>query len=1379
MKRNLLIVIGAAALYLMPNVAYALKANLPECSGFMTTLVAVSAAIEADTIPPVFDDFPEIFSIACAVFGPDDYPTATDNLDTEVDVQILSMFELSGECSEWWLITFIATDDCGNTATIELVLELFNDTGPVIYNVPSDQYLPCDALVPSVPLDVIAVEVCGEVVSLEMVVTSGGDVCEQWITRTWTAVNNCGNLTGEAYTIYFIDNEPPVIEGVPSSASISCVDQAPAPPIVEITDNCSGGVEMVFTESVIGGGSLPGDPCVLLTPEMDAPVWSLALFEFLGGQGYYITEEGQITYTPDMGSGASAQITATLVSSTNPNGGFYLTLDLINGMNWNTWSNQAWPTSYKDDWNLAGNNYLNWIYYIVSNTSSLVGFGDYTGSLINLEHAPSSLYFGFQLGEAANNASAAYGIGGWVTYSGNFIDLSQGVDIDVSGGGDVAFELDCLGGEGTMGGCPESSIIYTWTVTDICGNTATATQTITIVDNEPPVIHNVPASIIVGCSDDMPELPDDVYATDNCSDVVELVFSTTLSGDPLVGGELGDCIAFTPAMDAPVWSLALFEFLGGQGYYTTQTGQLTHLPDMVDGAAAQITATLVSSDNPNGGFYLNLDLASGMDWNTWSNQAWPTSYKDDWNLAGNNYLDWIYYIIGNTSSLIGWGDYEGSLLYLEHAPSSLYFGFQLGIAANNASAGYGGGGWATYSGTFIDLSQGINQEVSGGSDLAFELECTNMFPPGCPEGGIVNTWTATDDCGNVTVATQTITIVDNEPPVIHNVPASIIVGCSDDMPELPDDVYATDNCSDVVELVFSTTLSGDPLVGGELGDCIAFTPAMDAPVWSLALFEFLGGQGYYTTQTGQLTHLPDMVDGAAAQITATLVSSDNPNGGFYLNLDLASGMDWNTWSNQAWPTSYKDDWNLAGNNYLDWIYYIIGNTSSLIGWGDYEGSLLYLEHAPSSLYFGFQLGIAANNASAGYGGGGWATYSGTFIDLSQGINQEVSGGSDLAFELECTNMFPPGCPEGGIVNTWTATDACGNVTVATQTITIVDNEPPVIHNVPASIDLECNDAVPPLPDDVYATDNCSDVSLVFNQTIVEGFPSGNECFLLPPQMLAPEWSLTLLEFMGSQVYFTLQEGQLITGPETVDGSTAQITATLNSSSNPNGGFYLTLDLINGMDWNSWSNQAWPTSYKDDWNFAGNNYLNWTYYIISNTSVLVGFGDYEGSVLNLEHAPSNLYYGYQLGQAANNLTAAFGSGGWTTYSGTFIDSSQGINTQVSGGSDLAFEHECTEGTGGCPESTIINTWTATDVCGNVTVEEQIITIGGTEPLPTPSPSCSGDFNNDQHVNVQDLLHFSSHYGCIGGNCSATDMNNDSFVNATDLLVFIGFWGNSCP
>ena len=1101
MKRNLLIVIGAAALYLMPNVAYALKANLPECSGFMTTLVAVSAAIEADTIPPVFDDFPEIFSIACAVFGPDDYPTATDNLDTEVDVQILSMFELSGECSEWWLITFIATDDCGNTATIELVLELFNDTGPVIYNVPSDQYLPCDALVPSVPLDVIAVEVCGEVVSLEMVVTSGGDVCEQWITRTWTAVNNCGNLTGEAYTIYFIDNEPPVIEGVPSSASISCVDQAPAPPIVEITDNCSGGVEMVFTESVIGGGSLPGDPCVLLTPEMDAPVWSLALFEFLGGQGYYITEEGQITYTPDMGSGASAQITATLVSSTNPNGGFYLTLDLINGMNWNTWSNQAWPTSYKDDWNLAGNNYLNWIYYIVSNTSSLVGFGDYTGSLINLEHAPSSLYFGFQLGEAANNASAAYGIGGWVTYSGNFIDLSQGVDIDVSGGGDVAFELDCPGGEGTMGGCPESSIIYTWTVTDICGNTATATQTITIVDNEPPVIHNVPASIIVGCSDDMPELPDDVYATDNCSDVVELVFSTTLSGDPLVGGELGDCIAFTPAMDAPVWSLALFEFLGGQGYYTTQTGQLTHLPDMVDGAAAQITATLVSSDNPNGGFYLNLDLASGMDWNTWSNQAWPTSYKDDWNLAGNNYLDWIYYIIGNTSSLIGWGDYEGSLLYLEHAPSSLYFGFQLGIAANNASAGYGGGGWATYSGTFIDLSQGINQEVSGGSDLAFELECTNMFPPGCPEGGIVNTWTATDDCGNVTVATQTITIVDNEPPVIHN--------------------------------------------------------------------------------------------------------------------------------------------------------------------------------------------------------------------------------------------------------------------------------------VPASIDLECNDAVPPLPDDVYATDNCSDVSLVFNQTIVEGFPSGNECFLLPPQMLAPEWSLTLLEFMGSQVYFTLQEGQLITGPETVDGSTAQITATLNSSSNPNGGFYLTLDLINGMDWNSWSNQAWPTSYKDDWNFAGNNYLNWTYYIISNTSVLVGFGDYEGSVLNLEHAPSNLYYGYQLGQAANNLTAAFGSGGWTTYSGTFIDSSQGINTQVSGGSDLAFEHECTEGTGGCPESTIINTWTATDVCGNVTVEEQIITIGGTEPLPTPSPSCSGDFNNDQHVNVQDLLHFSSHYGCIGGNCSATDMNNDSFVNATDLLVFIGFWGNSCP
>ncbi|MCK7555212.1 hypothetical protein MKQ70_09430 [Chitinophaga sedimenti] len=59
-----------------------------------------------------------------------------------------------------------------------------------------------------------------------------------------------------------------------------------------------------------------------------------------------------------------------------------------------------------------------------------------------------------------------------------------------------------------------------------------------------------------------------------------------------------------------------------------------------------------------------------------------------------------------------------------------------------------------------------------------------------------------------------------------------------------------------------------------------------------------------------------------------------------------------------------------------------------------------------------------------------------------------------------------------LIRTWTATDICGNVTVATQTITVQDTTRPVFTSVtPANVTVEC-DAVPAQPD-LSATDICS------------------------------------------------------------------------------------------------------------------------------------------------------------------------------------------------------------------------------------------------------------------------------------------------------------------
>ena len=60
---------------------------------------------------------------------------------------------------------------------------------------------------------------------------------------------------------------------------------------------------------------------------------------------------------------------------------------------------------------------------------------------------------------------------------------------------------------------------------------------------------------------------------------------------------------------------------------------------------------------------------------------------------------------------------------------------------------------------------------------------------------ITRTFTATDDCGNATSATQTITIVDTTAPEL-SIPADYTAECSDEHPM--ESATATDNCEAVI-----------------------------------------------------------------------------------------------------------------------------------------------------------------------------------------------------------------------------------------------------------------------------------------------------------------------------------------------------------------------------------------------------------------------------------------------------------------------------------------------------------------------------------------------------------------------------------------------------
>jgi hypothetical protein len=92
---------------------------------------------------------------------------------------------------------------------------------------------------------------------------------------------------------------------------------------------------------------------------------------------------------------------------------------------------------------------------------------------------------------------------------------------DVPAAGSLAWTDNCDGSGTVLGSdvsngqtCPEI-ITRTWTYTDACGNTASATQTITVNDTIAPVLDPAPANATYQCINDVPAAGS-LGWTDNC-----------------------------------------------------------------------------------------------------------------------------------------------------------------------------------------------------------------------------------------------------------------------------------------------------------------------------------------------------------------------------------------------------------------------------------------------------------------------------------------------------------------------------------------------------------------------------------------------------------------------------------------------------------------------------------------------------------------------------------------------------------------------------------------------------------------------------------------------------------------------------------------------
>ncbi|MEN9969349.1 MAG: hypothetical protein RIR94_1546 [Bacteroidota bacterium] len=305
---------------------------------------------------------------------------------------------------------------------------------------------------------------------------------------------------------------------------------------------------------------------------------------------------------------------------------------------------------------------------------------------------------------------------------------------------------------------PLGNTTVTWTATDAAGNTATATQVITVVDNTAPTIAGIPANITTGntagsCNATVTWTAP--TAADNCAGVT--LTSSHASGSVFA---LGTTTVTYTATDAA-------------GNSTNASFSVT----VNDTEAPTIVAPANVTVNTNFGceaIGVVLGAPSINDNCTIagvSNNA-PAIYP-----LGNTTVTWILTDnAGNTASTTQIVTVVDNIAPQLTVPADIEVVANMGCDANNVSLGQA---------TATD-NCGIQSIV-------------NNAPAIFPSGTTQVTWTATDNAGNQTSLVQLVTVLDLVAPtaVVNNLTITLPVGSDAIITSAMIDAGSSDNCGSI------------------------------------------------------------------------------------------------------------------------------------------------------------------------------------------------------------------------------------------------------------------------------------------------------------------------------------------------------------------------------------------------------------------------------------------------------------------------------------------------------------------------------------------------------------------------------------------------------
>jgi len=942
------------------------------------------------------------------------------------------------------------TNGCGSDTSNHIIVTVNSGTPPSI-TCPEDVTIECDeSTLPPNTGAATATDNC----NLSPVVPNFNDITvegacpqEYTITRTWIATDVSGNSSSCTQIITINDNTPPVIT-CPSNLVMECTTGANY--IAQInawigmasaTDACDGTI--VITTNY-NGTSVPPLSCDLST----GLVLTFTATDSCGNSSTcmataYIddTANPMITCPANISVQCASQVPAVniaLVVTSDSCGGTAAVTHVSD-----VTVNQSCPNRYTLNrtyraTDLCGNS---------ATCAQVITVFDNTVPTLTCP-APVTVQCASQV-PAVNTASV--------------------VTSDNCGGSATVTHVSDVTVNQT---CPNRyTLNRTYRATDLCGNSATCVQVITVFDNTLPSI-TCPANIAVSCASQVPAVNIALVVTsDNCGGTA----TVTHVGDVITNQTCVNRFTLTRTYRAT-------DACGNSALCAQVITVFDNTPPVIT-----FTNPLLAGV-PNGGTVEVQCFGQNPDWDlpTFDESSVNATDNCGGNVPGNVTVTFSQVLqdAGNCIQDAGNCQDDGhvSLYRLTWTATD--------VCSNSSSAFV----FLALIDTIPPVIQGIPGDIKVNCDeipepptnifatdeclCAFILFAETDPAPGCQDGQvIVRSWTARDVCGNVTIETQNITLVDEEGPKLQIM-----------QPEIA-------GITDGTILEFTCNDGGIPEFFDLLNAGSVFSPIScgGSPIISFDRDIIISNNCDYFGYVEQRTFRWEGIDQCGNLSTLTIIARVIDNeapvligvpdttciGDPLLNdVDATDNCEhpliryWDVnipnpcGSGLAVRRTYEayDD---CGNMSRD--------TAILIPNGQSHLSMEFVNPVLAELEFGEVLTVDC------------AVHDQQFTSF--GVNDvRVEDACMLGVTVTFTERLiaTVDCSTSGIVAVlelqWTATDVCGNLIKLTVIALVVDESGPVFVNFVPEITIGCNDELP----EIFATDNCGEVSITTRDSIING-----------------------------------------------------------------------------------------------------------------------------------------------------------------------------------------------------------------------------------------------------------------------------------------------------